>query len=42
METTIIITAIVFFVTLYLLKDTITEILSGGKSFAPAELKSFR
>jgi NADH:ubiquinone oxidoreductase subunit 3 (subunit A) len=27
--------------TLYFLKDTITEALSGGKSFAPAELKNF-
>ena len=42
MEIAIIITAIVLFVSLYLLKDTITEKLSNGKSFAPAELKSFR
>lgn len=27
---------------LWILRDTITEILSGGKSFAPNELKSFR
>jgi hypothetical protein len=26
---------------LWILRDTITEILSGGKSFAPNELKSF-
>lgn len=27
---------------LYLLSDTITDVLSGGKSFAPNELKSFK
>lgn len=26
---------------LWVLSDTITEFLSGGKSFAPRELKSF-
>jgi len=45
MTTTYIISVIAFlipFVVLYLLSDTITEVLSEGKSFAPNELKGFR
>ena len=37
-------TALIFFIgiVLYILKDTIADVLSGGKSFAPNELKSFK
>lgn len=43
MTTTIAIIALLIIgVALYLLSDTITEALSGGKTFAPNELKSFK
>lgn len=42
MNTTLLIIAgIVIISTLYILKDTITEALSGGKSFMPNEMKGF-
>jgi hypothetical protein len=33
---------IIIISTLYCLKDTITEVLSGDKSFMPAEMKNFQ
>jgi len=45
MTTTYIISVIAFlipFVILYLLSDTITEVLSDGDSFAPNETKPFK
>lgn len=41
MTTLLIIGFVSFFVTLYLLQDTITEKLSEGKPFMSAEFKSF-
>ena len=37
-------TALIFFIgiVLYILKDIIADILSGGKPFAPNELKYFK
>lgn len=32
----------VIFLVLWVLSDTITEFISGGKSFSPNELKSFK
>lgn len=44
MQTTVlaIIALVILISTLYFLKDTILEALSGGKSFMPAELKTFK
>lgn len=44
MGTTTVLAVLAIFIfvgTLYCLKDTITETLSGGKSFMPAEMKCF-
>ena len=43
MTTTIaIIAMLIIIATLYFLQDTITEFLSGGKSFMPSEMKGYR